>query len=408
MLACILLAGCIGESQNPVSRAEAAEESAIEHAVRHADPTFVCPMHPQIVRNAEASCPICGMDLVEKDIDAGGGERPEVRLSPAVVQNMGVRTDKVARGTLWKYIRSQGSVAYDDDRILHIHARAAGWIENLYVRTEGERVQYKDDLLDFFSPAIVWAQMDYATALEGGEVASFGGTPPPGSKGHVQGTHNILKYLKLPKPYIKAIEDSGEPRALLPFRAPQGGVVTYVGVREGMYVEPEDRMFTIVDLSTVWVIVDIPEHQIAWVRPGVSAEVTSAAYPGRTWEGKVDFVYPEVHPYTRTLRVRLAFSNPDEMLLPNMFVEAVIYGGPKHDTLTIPREALIVSGEREAVVKALGEGRFQPVEVQTGMWRGDAVEILAGLDEGEEIVVSGQFLIDSESSLQASFLRMTE
>jgi Cu(I)/Ag(I) efflux system membrane fusion protein len=155
-------------------------------------------------------------------------------------------------------------------------------------------------------------------------------------------------------------------------------------------------------------MVDIYEHQIAWIKPGLTAEVSTPAYPGRSWEGVVEFVYPEVHPTTRTLRVRLEFPNPGEELMPNMFVEAVIYGGPKQDILIIPREALIVTGEREAVVRALGDGRFQPVEVVTGMWRGDSVEILSGLDEGDEIVVSGQFLIDSESSLKASFLRMAE
>jgi Cu(I)/Ag(I) efflux system membrane fusion protein len=155
-------------------------------------------------------------------------------------------------------------------------------------------------------------------------------------------------------------------------------------------------------------MVDIYEHQIAWVKPGLKAEITSPAYPGRTWEGVVEFVYPEVDPVARTLKARLEFRNPEQLLLPNMFVEAVIYGGPKRDVLVIPREALIVTGERETVVRSLGDGRFQPVDVVTGMWRGEHVEVLTGLDEGDEIVVSGQFLIDSESSLKASFTRMSE
>jgi Cu(I)/Ag(I) efflux system membrane fusion protein len=175
-----------------------------------------------------------------------------------------------------------------------------------------------------------------------------------------------------------------------------------------MFVTPWDNMFTIVDLSEVWVMVDIFEHQLAWVRPGLTAEITTPAYPGRTWEGTVEFVYPEVHPQARTLRARLEFDNPEELLLPNMFVEAVIYGGPKRDVLVLPREALILSGDREFVVKALGDGRFRPVEVTTGMWRDNDLEISAGLDEGDEIVTSGQFLIDSESNLQASFLRMSK
>jgi Cu(I)/Ag(I) efflux system membrane fusion protein len=144
------------------------------------------------------------------------------------------------------------------------------------------------------------------------------------------------------------------------------------------------------------------------VRPGLSAEITTPAWSGRVWQGEVEFVYPEVDAQARTLRARLEFANPDEALMPNMFVEAVIYGGPKRDVLILPREALILSGERELVVKSLSDGRFQPVEVNTGMWRGDEVEVLDGLEEGDEIVVSGQFLIDSESNLQASFRRLGE
>ena len=155
-------------------------------------------------------------------------------------------------------------------------------------------------------------------------------------------------------------------------------------------------------------MVDIFEHQIAWLRPGLTAKISTPAYPQRSWEGKVEFVYPEVHAQARTLRARLEFTNKDELLMPNMFVEAVIYGGPKRDVLIVPREALILTGEREMVVKVLGDNRFQPVEVETGMWQGSSVEVRSGLDEGDEVVLSGQFLIDSESNLQASFRRLSE
>ena len=388
------------------------DEMSAEHARKHLDPSYVCPMHPQIVRDATGSCPICGMQLVVKMLEPVSGDRPEVALSAVVVQNLGVRTTRVKRGKLWKYIRTQGTVAYDDDRILHIHPRAAGWIEELYVETEGERVKRGDDLADYFSPAILWAQVGYLSSLEDedDDLSSFGSADKAdvGKDVEVIGNEDLLRYMKVPEMYMRAMESTRRPRADIPIKAPQGGVITLHNASEGMYVEPRDRLFTIVDLSEIWVMVDIYEHQIAWVKPGLKAEIHTAAYPGRNWEGVVEFVYPEVHPTTRTLRVRLEFPNPDELLMPNMFVEAVIFGGPKQDVLIIPREALIVTGEREAVVKALGDGRFQPVEVVTGMWRGDSVEVLSGVDEGDEIVTSGQFLIDSESSLRASFLRMSE
>ena len=411
----LLLLGCSQPSDNSGEAMEPGEagerETPLEHARKHRDPTFVCPMHPSVVRNMPASCPICGMDLVERELDETDEERPVISLDAAVVQSMGVRTATIERGTLWKYIKTQGKVAYDDDRLIQVHPRTPGWIENLYVRTDGVRVERKDDLADYFSPDVLWAQQDYIDILEEGELDSFGSpseAPDTFKAFRERAGVDMLRYFKVPTMDIMGIQQTMRPRSIVPIRAPQGGIITRHNVREGMFVTPADAMFTIVDLSEVWVMVDIYEHQIAWMRPGLTAEITTPAYPGRTWEGKVDFIYPEVHPQARTLRARLEFSNPDELLLPNMFVEAVIYGGPKRDVLVVPREALILTGERELVVKALGDNSFQPVEVQTGMWRGDSVEVMSGLEEGDEIVLSGQFLIDSESNLQASFRRMSE
>ena len=279
------------------------------------------------------------------------------------------------------------------------------------MRTDGVRVKRKDDLADYFSPEVLWAQQDYIDTLEDAELEAFGGEEhdPDSFKTFRQRAGvDMLRYYKVPSMDIMGIEQSMLPKSIIPIKAPQGGVITEHRVREGMFVTPADAMFTIVDLSEVWVMVDIFEHQIAWMRPGLTAEITTPAHPGKTWEGKVDFVYPEVHPQARTLRARLEFTNADELLMPNMFVEVVIYGGPRRDVLIIPREALILTGEREMVVKVVDENRFQPVEVETGMWQGETVEVRAGLDEGDRVVLSGQFLIDSESNLQGSFRRMSE
>jgi Cu(I)/Ag(I) efflux system membrane fusion protein len=403
-----MLAACGDQAEESIAAAE--DGSAMEHAKKHLDPKYVCPMHPDIVRDQPASCPICGMDLVAKKIDLSEA-RPSVELSAAVVQNMGLRTATIERGTLWKYIKTQGKVTYDDDRIIQVHPRTAGWIENLYVRTDGVRVKRKDDLADYFSPDVLLAQRDYIDTLEAGELDSFGGIedePNSSQKFRQRAGVDLLRYFKVPNMDIMGIEQSMMPRSIVPIKAPQGGVITEHRVREGMFVTPASAMFTIVDLSEVWVMVDIFEHQIAWLRRGLTAEISTPAYPGRVWEGQVEFVYPEVDPQARTLRARLEFTNSDELLKPNMFVEAVIYGGPKREVLIVPREALILTGEREMVVKALGDNRFQPVEVETGMWQGDSVEVRSGLDEGDEIVLSGQFLIDSESNLQASFRRLAE
>jgi Cu(I)/Ag(I) efflux system membrane fusion protein len=400
-----LLAGC--DAAQPPTPADgkaeserlagASGESAMEHALKHLDPKYVCPMHPRIVRDEPGSCPICGMDLVQKMMDPMVGKHPEVALRPAVMQNMGVRIGTAERGTLWKYIRTVGRVDFDETRLAHIHPRAEGWIEYLRVRAEGERVTKDQDLAEIYSPAMLSAQVDFLQALE----------PQPRGVSQVKAdkSRNLLRLLDIPEDVIREIEQQREPRNRLPIRAPIDGIVIGLTARQGMYVTPETEMFTIADLSRVWVMVDVFEAQIDWLATGLTAEIRVPARPGKVWEGRVDYLYPELDPKTRTLRVRLVFDNPDLALKPNMFADVVIYGGPKREVLKIPAEAMIVTGERATVVKVLGEGRFQPVDVVAGMERSGEVEILSGLEEGDRIVLSGQFLIDSESSLQASFMR---
>jgi len=398
-----LLAACGSEEPAPEpteSLAEAMQDTPLEHAAKHLDPKYICPMHPQIVRNDPGTCPICGMDLVKKLMDPNVGKYPEVKLTPAVVQNMGVRTRTVERGTLWKYIQTVGRVEYDETRLAHVHPRADGWIEDLKLRAEGEPVERGQVLADLYSPDILAAQVEFLIAQQT--------QGPQPSRTQIEKARNLLRLLDVPESVIRSIERTGETRNTVPVLAPADGIVTRLMAREGMYVNPGSEMFTIADLSEVWVMVDVFEHQIDWLAPGLSAEIRVPAHPGKLWEGQVDYLYPELDPKTRTLRVRLTFPNPELLLKPNMFAEVVIYGGPRRGVLKIPQEALIVTGKREAVVKALGDGRFQPVDVVTGMKRGGEVEILSGLEEGEEIVVSGQFLIDSESNLQASFLRMSD
>ena len=400
-LALLLLAGCGEEAPAPSEPLAAVlDDSAMEHAAKHLDSKYVCPMHQQIVRDEPGSCPICGMDLVEKRLDTDAGKHPEVALSSAVIQNMGVRTARVERGTLWQHIRTLGRVEYDETRLAHVHPRAEGWIEDLSLRAEGEQVEKGQELAQLYAPDILSAQVDFLLALD------------PRSRGvagvKVDKARNMLRLLDVPEAIIRKIERTKETRNRVPVLAPIKGVVTRLMARDGMYVSKGTEMFTIADLSQVWVMVDVFEYQIAWLKEGLSAEIGVPAHPGKKWEGVVDYLYPDLDPKTRTLRVRLVFPNPDLLLKPNMFAEVTIYGGPREDALKIPSEALIVTGERESVVLALGAGRFRPADVVSGMQRSGEVEILSGLDEGDEIVVSGQFLIDSESSLQASFMRMSE
>jgi membrane fusion protein, copper/silver efflux system len=400
-LAIFLLTACGQEASTPSEPlVDTLDDSAIEHAAKHLNPKYVCPMHPQIVRDQAGTCPICGMNLVAKLLEPDKDQYPAVALSGAVIQNMSVRTARVERGTLWKHIRTVGRVEYDETRLAHVHPRAEGWIEGLSLRAEGELVQKGQELAQLYAPEILSAQVDFLLALQPRQSGVAGVKADK--------ARNLLRLLDVPDPIIGEIQRSKKTRNRVPVLAPIAGVVTEMMAREGMYVGKGTDMFTIADLSQVWVMVDIFEYQIAWLQPGLTAEIEVPAHPGKKWEGVVDYLYPDLDPKTRTLRVRLVFPNPDFLLKPNMFAEVVIYGGPREDALKIPSEALIVTGERQSVVRALGEGRFQPVDVVVGMQMGGEAEILSGLNEGDEIVVSGQFLIDSESSLQASFMRMSE
>jgi Cu(I)/Ag(I) efflux system membrane fusion protein len=395
----LLLSACSEPPVPPPSEsfAQALDDSLEEHARKHLDPKYVCPMHPQIVRDQPGKCPICGMDLVLKQLAATGEAHPMVEVSHAMVQSLGVRTQRVERDTLWKYIRTVGRVDYDETRLVHMHPRTEGWLEKLTLRAEGDPVKQGQLLGRLYSPEILAAQVDFLIALE----------QASGSK-NLEKARNRLRLLGVDEATISRIQHKRETQNTVPLHAPEQGIMAKLLAREGMYVKPEMEIFTIVDPARMWVLVDVFEHQIEWLRLGLKTEIRVPAYPGRVWQGEVDYIYPDLDPKTRTLRVRLAFDNPDGLLKANMFAEVVIFGGPKRNALLIPADALIATGERTSVIKALGEGRFQPVDVVIGAARAGRVEILDGLAEGDEVVVSGQFLIDSESSLQASFLRMEE
>ncbi len=405
ILTVALLAGCGEQPPQPTeSPAQTTDDAVSDDQVDTRKVLYwYDPMMPQQRFDKPGRSPFMEMDLVPKYADervAGGDSGyASVTLSAAVVQNLGVRTAEVQRGTLARTVRAVGRVAYDEARLAHVHPRAAGWIEGLTVRAEGEPVKKGQELAALYAPDILSAQVDFLIATE---------PQGPGErKVKADKARNLLRLLDVPEAVIHAIERSRETRNTVPVLAPADGIVTQLTAREGMYVTPGSEMFAIADLSRVWVLVDVFEHQLAWIAPGLPAQIRVPAHPGRTWTGKVDYLYPELDPKTRTLRVRLVFPNPDLELKPNMFADVVIEGAPR-DALSIPREALIATGERESVVKALGEGRFQPVDVVTGMRSGEAVEILAGLGEGDAVVVSGQFLIDSESSLKASFGRLSD
>ncbi len=370
------------------------KESALEHAKKHTDPTYVCPMHSDVLSNdPDATCPICGMDLVI--IENLDGEEGIVSISPRVVNMLGVQTKKVKKRTLYRRIDSFGNIKYDENKIRHVHLRTDGWVEYLAVKTLGERVKKGDLLFKVYSPKLVNAQEELLQSLNMKNMSLL------------SASRDRLVSLGMSKHQIRKIEKSKKPIPLVSYYAPQNGVVAELNIREGMYVKPSKSIISLADMMTVWLVANIFESQSDWVKIGDRAEVELSFMPGKIWEGTVEYIYPVLDSKTRSLEVRLRFNNPNEMLKANMYADVNIFVNPKRNALTIPRESLIRTGEGDRVIISLGDGKFKPVSVKIGIESNNKVEILDGLQEGDEVVVSSQFLIDSESSLRASLSRLS-
>ncbi len=354
---------------------------------------WVAPMDPNFRRDGPGKSPM-GMDLVPVYADSSSAAGDVVSIHPAVVQNLGVRSETVTRGRLWRRIDTVGYVGYNEDLLSHIHLRTDGWIESLRVRSVGERVRRGDVLFELYSPDLVNAQEEFLQALKAGNSYLK------------SASRQRLQALGMSEAQVRGLESSRKVSRTIRILAGQDGIVDRLNVREGMYVKPATEVMSLADLSSVWLLADVFERQSGWVEVGMPAEVELSYLPGKLWKGEVEFVYPAIDPKTRTLRARLRFDNPGETLKPDMYAKVRIYAGPKQDVLSVPREALIRTGRAERVILALGDGRFRAQEVTSGMESGDWVEILSGIKEGEQVVTSGQFLIDSEASLKASFSRM--
>ena len=384
----------------------ASSENALEHAVKHLDTRYVCPMHPEIVKDeAGHICPICGMDLVSRRVDVNAGAYPVVELTSAVIQNLGVRSITAEEGKLWNFIKTVGYVKYNEDRVKTIVSKTAGWVENLSVRTRGLPVKKGQLLFELYSPEFLDIQKEF---IETQKKDESGINQSYSQRKESVPSRDRLRYIGVSDSMMNQIARSGKARHRIPFYAPIQGTVIRHEVDHKSHVLPYQPIMTIADTSTVWVEANVYEHQMDWLRMGLEATLEVNALPGGSYRGEVNFIYPELDPQTRSLRVRLRVPNSDGRLKPNMFSQVRIYGGAKEDVLKLPREAIIVTGERESVVLDLGEGRFQPVDVVTGMASQGEVEILSGIKAGDRVVTSGQFLIDSEANLQASFSRMKD
>jgi multidrug resistance efflux pump len=316
-----------------------------------------------------------------------------VPVEAAATQSLDIRLETVGRESLTETVRAVATIAPDESRISHVHTRVAGWIEHLDVNTTGEGVRAGQPLAHIFSQELLSSQTEYLAARR--STAASGITSAVVGSGRTR-----LSVLGMTAAEIDAIEQSGEPKRLVTVVAPRSGVVVNRGVTVGTSVDPSTTLVTIADLSRVWVLAEVPEASIPYVRVGSAAQLDFPASGRTPFTARVDFVYPTLTDRTRTLRVRLSAGNPGGLLRPGLYGTAA-FEMAGHNVLTVPRDAVVDTGLQQHVFVAAGD-RFEPRLVTVGVQLADRVEIRDGLKEGEQIVAAGVFLLDSESRLRAT------
>ena len=355
------------------------------------------PMYPQHKFDKPGKSPFMDMQLVPKYAGEAAGDPGTVSISPRVVQNLGVRTAPATSGSVEQRFEAVGSVAYNERGVVQLQARAAGFVERLHARAPLDSVAKGAPLVDILYPEWAGAQEEYLLLRT---------SPSKDLQALVAAARQRLLLLGMSEAQIAAVERDGRAQPRLTLRAPIGGVIAELGVREGMTVMPGSMLFRLVDLSTVWVNAEVPEAQAGWLTPGSEVEARVTAYPNTVFKGKVGALLPEVNTTTRTLRARIELANPGGRLKPGMYATLQFQPRKARQAVLIPSEAVIRTGQRDIVIVALGDGKFRAAEVQVGAEGGGQSEIRKGLQAGDNVVLSGQFLIDSEASLTATVARL--
>ena len=402
---------------------------------------YTCSMHPQVVQNQPGDCPICGMKLVpirkqpsqgakDKQSTSGGRkikyykstmmmgeisqtarkdsmgmdmvpvyegeeETNAITVDPATVQKMGVRTGLVTKGPVRRVIRTVGVVDYNETALADVTTKFRGWIEKLYVDSTGKQVRKGEPLFDIYSPELYTAQNEYVLALN------------QGSGGLKASARQKLKLFDISDDQIAELEKTRQPQRTLRVNAPIDGIVVEKMAVQGQMVEAGMKLYRLADLDIVWVQSQIYEQDLALLKLGQEAEVSLSYLPDRKFSGRVTYIYPTVDEKTRTARVRMEFHNPGLFLKPGMFATVELDADLEAEALLVPDTAVLRSGEKNTVFVALDDGHFEPREVTLGpRAENNTYEVLSGLKEGERVVTSGQFMLDSESQLREAIQKM--
>ncbi|GAB5390673.1 MAG: efflux RND transporter periplasmic adaptor subunit [Alteromonas macleodii] len=379
-------------------------ESALSDEAGNKAPLYwVAPMDDSYRRDKPGKSPM-GMDLVpvyanDDATSAKSNERSPgtVMIPPNVQHNIGVEVVPVTIGTLQQTVTAVGNVAYDEESIVHIHPRVSGWVDRLFIKSQGEQVEEGQALYTLYSPELVSAQEEYVLAIKRGDARL------------IDGAAERLRTLGLSRDVIEELQKSRRVAQTVTFNAPQRGVVEALNIREGFYVQPGTTLMSIAQLDTVWVIAEVPEKYAQIIAPHNSAVVTLDEMDHGSdakWESHVEYIYPSLSETTRTLKVRIPLNNNNHTLKPNMFAHVGIKPTQRKATLLVPRSAVIRTAEGAKVVLSDGDGNFKSVRVTLGQSDSTHFEVVEGLLPEDDVVVSAQFLIDSESSKSSDFERM--
>ncbi len=405
---------------------------------------WTCGMHPQVIQDHPGNCPICGMKLVPKQGTGAKttGERKilfyrspmdpnitspyptkdpmgmdfvpvyedeataegVVAIDPTVVQNMNVKIEKVVKRRLPNVVVTNGILTTNETKDYFVTTRVSGWIEKLYINYTGQKVKKGDKLMDIYSPELVSAQQELLTALSYKKsiIATSNRDVLTSGDLMVKNAIKKLQLLEISSSDIDRLIRTQELKTYITLYAKTNGTVISKDVLEGQSVSPGMPLLKISDLSILWLTADIYEYELSKIALGSPAEIRFNFMPGKVFKGKINFIYPTINTTTRTAKVRIDLSNPNDVLKPAMLANVTIYGRDLGITPVVPENAVIRSGQKDIVIVALGGGKFKPQEVTLGGYSQGYYQVLSGLSEGTEIVTSAQFLIDSESNLRAA------
>ncbi|BFM20093.1 efflux RND transporter periplasmic adaptor subunit [Gilvimarinus japonicus] len=356
---------------------------------------WVAPMDASFRRDGPGKSPM-GMDLVPVYASDKSPAAGEVSIAPQVQQHLGLRTARAERTTMVTPLTAVGFVGFDQQALRHFHLRATGWVSELSVVAEGDPVRKGQKLFEFYSPEILNTQQEYLSALNGNHTAL------------AQSAALKLKAQGVSEREITAIARERKLRPQLSYYADRDGYVAAISISNGSYVELDQSTLSIGTLDDVWVLAEVFERSADLLHQGQAVTLTSRSYPGEQWLGEIDYVYPVLNAANRTVKARIVFPNSDGRLKPNMLVDLAIAAAPAENTLVIPTSAVIRTGQSTRVVRQVRDDVYRSTPVRVGRSAGGNTEVLDGLRDGDRVVVNAQFLIDSESNIDAELARIGE